>query len=354
MFRTKGIINKSEIPIENYAAYSNTDFQELNIEPCQIGKNINIKFKDDLVKLFEKELERVDDYLCISSEHGNLPLFYNYEHFLEGQKFLEIGFYNYKELECDESDYIFNIELITENDLFDHDNKSNPIIPSIYKYKNFFFPNTRVNIDYKLEFIRYETDNGYFFQNLKEFKAIRASELSITKDKFHNTPGYFLSLINIGLSDINCTHYRRTYQKIQSLLADIMSIVNIFILIGKMISNILLQKKMNKDIVRSLINRNIYTQIKEHSLIEKNKKEKRLFKKKNEKPNNLERKNINKNIIEKTNIKDNSNKLFNINLNLSKNDLFFEKKIEENTNKAKMIKITKKHFKINYMYYLIR
>ena len=72
MFRTKGIINKSEIPIKNYVTYTNTDFQALNIEPCQIGKNINIKFKDDLVKLFEKEFEGVDDYFCISSEHGNL------------------------------------------------------------------------------------------------------------------------------------------------------------------------------------------------------------------------------------------------------------------------------------------
>ena len=46
----------------------------LNIERCQIGKNINIKFKDDLKKEYK---DRINNYYCISSEHGNLSLFSN-------------------------------------------------------------------------------------------------------------------------------------------------------------------------------------------------------------------------------------------------------------------------------------
>ena len=42
-----------------------------------------------------------------------------------------------------------------------------------------------------------------------------------------------------------------------------MSIINILIVIGKAISNILLQKSMNKDIIRSLLNRNINNEVKE-------------------------------------------------------------------------------------------
>ena len=153
----------------------------------------------------------------------------------------------------------------------------------------------------------------------------------ISSDKYDSES---LATITFGQSDKYYTYYKRSYQKIQSLLADIMSIVNILIGIGKIISNFILKKQMNKDIVRNLINRNIYQKIKECSLIEKNKKEKRLFDNINEKSANLERKEIN--IKEKSNIKDNSNKL-----NLSKNDLFFEKKFEKmvNINKKKISKI---------------
>jgi len=90
---------------------------------------------------------------------------------------------------------------------------------------------------------------------------------------------------------------------------------------------------MNKDIVKSLLNRNIYNEIKEHSLIENNKKTKKLFHKLNERIINSERKDINKDITESFNNKDNSNKLFK--LKLSKNDLF----LEENKKRKKIVKI---------------
>ena len=112
-----------------------------------------------------------------------------------------------------------------------------------------------------------------------------------------------------------------------------MSVINILIVVGKAISNILLQKKMNKDIVKSLLNRNIYNEIKEHSLIENNKKINKLFNNLNKREVNSERKDINKEITESSNNKDNSNKLFQ--LKLSKNDLF----LEENKKSKKNVKI---------------
>ena len=54
------------------------DMIKLNYERCQIGKNINIKFKDDLEKKYN---DKINNYYCISSEHGNLPLFSNPETF---------------------------------------------------------------------------------------------------------------------------------------------------------------------------------------------------------------------------------------------------------------------------------
>ena len=152
------------------------------------------------------------------------------------------------------------------------------------------------------------------------------SEITLKSDYVSSTLGEII----IQQSERNYPYYKRSYKKVQSLLADIMSIINILIGIGKAISSILLQKKMNKDIIRSILNGNINNEVKEHSLIENNRRKKRLFNNLNERVINSERKDMNKNFLGRSNNRDNSNKLF----NLSKNDLF----LEENINRKKKMK----------------
>ena len=50
--------------------------------------------------------------------------------------------------------------------------------------------------------------------------------------------------------------YKRVYQRLQSLLAEIMSVVNLLFEIGRQLSNILCNKKMTKDIIEHLLNKN--------------------------------------------------------------------------------------------------
>jgi len=109
----------------NYIGYYFNNFKniELNIEHCQIGKNINIKYKDDLEK--NKYIDKINKYYCISSEHENLPLFYNPGLINDEKSLINIFVLNDNNTCLD--NYI-NIELITENDLIDHDNKDNPIV----------------------------------------------------------------------------------------------------------------------------------------------------------------------------------------------------------------------------------
>ncbi len=90
---------------------------------------------------------------------------------------------------------------------------------------------------------------------------------------------------------------------------------------------------MNKDIVRYLINKNIYTNINESLLIENNKKEKKLFKNIAQKSKNIDGKEIN--TKQNSNIKDNSNNYFKIK---SKNDLFFESIVNKNKKKKPIFK----------------
>ena len=321
----------------NYIGYYFSNFKniELNIEHCQIGKNINIKYKDDLEK--NKYIDKINKYYCISSEHENLPLFYNPGLINDEKSLINIFVLNDNNTCLD--NYI-NIELITENDLIDHDNKANPIVVSTYYYNGYYDCDEYFYIDYKFELIKYETDNGYFFNNFKNFSGVGISDISLKNDYVSSSLGE----ITFQQSEKNYSHYKRSYEKIQSLLANIMSVINFLIVLGKAISNILLKKKMNKDIVKSLLNRNIYSEIKEHSLIENNKKTKKLFTNLNKRVINSERKDINKDITKRSNNKDNSNKLFKI--KLSKNDLF----LEENTKRTKRKKNVKNYIlkKINF------
>jgi len=74
MFRFYRVyLNSSETDLNYRGKYfSNFKNIELNIERCEIGKNMNIKFKECLEKKYK---DQINKYYCISSEHENLPLF---------------------------------------------------------------------------------------------------------------------------------------------------------------------------------------------------------------------------------------------------------------------------------------
>ena len=61
--------------------------------------------------------------------------------------------------------------------------------------------------------------------------------------------------IEILINRTNFDNYKRSYEKLQNLLAGVMSIVNILLEVGRQIANILYIKKMNKDIIEYLINK---------------------------------------------------------------------------------------------------
>ena len=134
--------------------FSEIIITKLNVEKCQ-GKNINIKFKDDLEKKYN---DRINEYYCISYEHGNLPLFSNPGLIKKEKSYISIFVLNDT---C--FDNYIEVELITENDIIDHDNKDNPIIASSYFYYGYFECGQYFYIDYRYELLKYETDNGYFF-----------------------------------------------------------------------------------------------------------------------------------------------------------------------------------------------
>ena len=107
-------------------------------------------------------------------------------------------------------------------------------------------------IDYNFNYIKYDTDNGLFFQKYTSQDLITFSYANT--NQFNSfISGKFSVNIEFKINKSNYDHYIRIYSKIQSLLADVANIINLLMLLGKMLSSFLLGKQMSMDIFRNII-----------------------------------------------------------------------------------------------------
>ena len=123
----------------------------LTIEKCELGKNIDLKFKDFIIGKSNFGIP-IEDFYCFSQNNGNLSLFY----------YPGIG---YKTIHLqiilkNNSYYIpekIQSLIVSQNSLIDHNNKSNLLSNS---YEHHFSPSFSssqyTTANYKFQFIKYE------------------------------------------------------------------------------------------------------------------------------------------------------------------------------------------------------
>ena len=99
-------------------------------------------------------------------------------------------------------------------------------------------------MNYYFQFIKYESDDGFLFPNNKIFSAKAYSQMNIMETNYIDIMDKNeIGRIFISLSEINFDSYKRVYPRIQSLIAEITSVVNLLIVIGEILAKILLEKK---------------------------------------------------------------------------------------------------------------
>ena len=243
-------MNDKEEPL---LIWANNDYNKyenpFGMETCELGKNIDLKFKS-LIEKFEKNTgDNISEYFCVDFNGTNIDIFNN-----ENDKgYLRIGYMKELKETCKAYPH-FEIKIVTENDMINHNNKSEPFIP-FYNIKNIEINNlvNRIDILYNFQYVKYDSDNGIFFQNFKSYDLISFSDLSY--DIGDNLiQGYITISIYFNINDSNYDNYKRIYKKIPSLIADITGIINLIMIIGKFLSNFLLEKRMSRDIIYSIIN----------------------------------------------------------------------------------------------------
>ena len=240
------ITDESELRISSYDA-TNFIFQYYEVEPCELGKNIDLKYKG-LIEEFDKveDSYKSKDYLCINFNKSDFTLYSN--PFLPQEKENELSL----KINADCEDYLLVFTMVTQNDYIDHNKKDNPIVPH-YKKNTFSLNNEKLFTVYNYQYIKYETDNGIIFTNKTIINGI--GEASPNQFDKRDISDSILS-ITFKMNSSNYDYYKRAFIKFQSFLADVMSLINLLITISKVISEFLLYKKMHKDIIRYIITSN--------------------------------------------------------------------------------------------------
>jgi len=222
----------------------------LNVEPCQYGKNINLKYQNLFENYEKREKESIKEYFCINFNNNNISFFHHPNDNNINQNFVRLIIYSNETNSNTQSLYL---KIITENDIIDHNNKENPIIPYYYYDEyNIYNISDGISLKYDFQYIKYESDTGTFFKNSNIINAIGFSGLSYSNNFNFRNQG-ILSIVSFGVNKSNYDYYKRSYRKFQSFLADITSLINLIITILKLLTYFLLNKKMNKDIIRKIM-----------------------------------------------------------------------------------------------------
>jgi hypothetical protein len=182
-------LNESIVQLQSLytAIYDNASVEHsaLNVKPCIPGENMNIKYQDYLREKFngltQEQIQgdkNINDFYCINSDNHNISLFY----------YPNIG-YSYIDLNIilqNQSLYTpedISLMMVYQNNIINHDNKESPISAGIsYQFLQVFSSIEYYLTNFNFQYLKYETDDGIFFNSLKYLKGMSFLDLYYYKD----------------------------------------------------------------------------------------------------------------------------------------------------------------------------
>ena len=276
--KTNKVIKDEDIVLKAFLTYQskNTSFQkEIALEQCKLGDNINMKHKNSLEKIKLSKNASIDDFLCFKKEDINITLYNDQK---MGEVYISIIIYSFNE-------FIFPNEIYIKYyigiDSINHFDRNQPFSP------NYIYGET-LNFDYsmliskliEIDYVEYETDNGLFFPTKKIYEGI---DIKNEFDKFLSNYYNYSELIKfrgfssmgwiaIRINEKSYERYKRTYPRLQSLVADSISSIQLFFMIYYFLGNYYYHIGMNIEIMKNILdkkNKNILD-IKNKTIINEN------------------------------------------------------------------------------------
>lgn len=224
---------------------------EVTLEKCSLGDNINYKFESIIKQYKEKHLDKaIHDFYCISRKDAEkYSLSYNQ---FDGYTYLTLFLYSKNITLVEKRDY--RIHLVLQNDFVNHTNKNRPInINYIESYSSNFDDRIVETTIFNLDYIEYDSNDGLFFDTLNTYHGIRlhgqTQELFFKKKNNIN----YIGAIKIQINTNTFEKFKRYYSKLQILLAEIESISSLLFTIGGILANLIARKKMSIDLSRMIM-----------------------------------------------------------------------------------------------------
>ena len=134
------VIFRSPLELEHYI---------LKYEHCELGKNINLKYKDLVEDFNSIEKWEISSYFCINYNNTNFTLYNNPFQTYEEENYLQIMVNS----ECE--DFLLMFELITQNDFINHTRRDNPIIPYYKRSRYLLDEYDRKILTYHYQYIKF-------------------------------------------------------------------------------------------------------------------------------------------------------------------------------------------------------
>ena len=264
---TNKVIKNEDIELKAIFTFqtTNTSLKKIiRLEQCKLGDNINMKHKNSLEKIKLSKNASIDDFLCFKKEDINITLYNDKK---MGEAFITLIVNSYNE-------FIFPNEIYIKYyigiDSINHFDRNQPFSP------NYIYGET-LNFDYytlitkliEIDYVEYETDNGLFFPTKKIYEGI---DLKNEFDKLlTNYYNYFeginlngfslMGWINIRINEKSYERYKRTYPRLQSLVADSISTIQLFFMVYYFFGNYYYNIGMNIEIMKNILdkkNKNIF------------------------------------------------------------------------------------------------
>ena len=258
---TNKVIKNEDIELKAIFTFqtTNTSLKKIiRLEQCKLGDNINMKHKNSLEKIKLSKNASIDDFLCFKKEDINITLYNDKK---MGEAFITLIVNSYNE-------FIFPNEIYIKYyigiDSINHFDRNQPFSP------NYIYGET-LNFDYytlitkliEIDYVEYETDNGLFFPTKKIYEGI---DLKNEFDKLlTNYYNYFeginlngfslMGWINIRINEKSYERYKRTYPRLQSLVADSISTIQLFFMVYYFFGNYYYNIGMNIEIMKNILDK---------------------------------------------------------------------------------------------------
>lgn len=220
-----------------------TTVRQLQVEKCEKYKNIPTKFNN----LFGQSL--LKDYFCLSSGQ-NVTMIYDpvtheqnriivYVYPCDIEESSECASREEIENYFDESDIKITFRL--ERNRIDHYNNTNPFGSiSFIEEKNIQFGMGFIEYIYWV-MENYTSDDGMIFESKKYYNAISCDESGESSQFQRINFNQFAAKLYFGIKLSHVERYYRSYTKLQSVLADIASVMTVLKILGQIIINFIIE-----------------------------------------------------------------------------------------------------------------